>query len=146
MFARALITERDNALRELMLDVLRKAEYDVRECSTALDLELELRSLYLAADCVLFVLNADVAAACLGELSLVASARSSAGLARAQVIYTCEFGALRQPPDLGGCDLAGLFEKPFDLDELGRVARACRAPFVPRWAASLHTKGSGGRG
>lgn len=122
----AVLAERDPALRQLMLGVLKDAEYEVRECFDSLQLRVELGTAFVSkAEAALLVTSVDLAAQCVDQLSQVLWARLRAGLGYTPVIFTCEFGALKQAPILGGCAVAGLFEKPFDLDEFARAVRSC---------------------
>jgi DNA-binding response OmpR family regulator len=126
----ALLAERDAALRQLMGRVLGEAGYDVRACASGVQLKGLLHSTPLGtADCALLVLQAELAADCSKELWDVIRLRSSARLSRVHVVFTCEFGALALVPSIGDYHFAGLFEKPFDFDELESVARGCRAHF-----------------
>jgi hypothetical protein len=110
--------------------VLQGAGYEVREASNALQLKVELQSRYIfSAEGALLVLSADIAGQCATELAALVPARSLARLPRAWFIYTCEFGELRQPPGLGEDHVLGMLEKPFDLDELERMASTCHALF-----------------
>jgi hypothetical protein len=112
-----------------MRDVLRDVQYSVLECSNVIQLKAELVSdLFSTAESALFVINVDLAHRCVKELSAVALARSGAGCGRIQVVFTREFGDLTLAPAVEDFVIKGTLEKPFDFDELQRIARPCRAP------------------
>ncbi len=133
----ALLAERDAALRDLMRQAVRRAGYDVLECSNPLQLKVELRSSSVVeARGLLVILSTDLASQCAGELTTLLRARSHAGLAAVHAAFTCEFGAPQQPPAVGGYELVGVLEKPFELGELERIARGCHALSRPTGAES----------
>ncbi|HVJ14511.1 MAG TPA: hypothetical protein VM686_03680 [Polyangiaceae bacterium] len=130
----ALVAERDPALRQLTGSVLRQAGYDVRECSNALQLKAELYSSpVLATENALLVLSADIAAQCASELRMLERARAATPRHPPAYVFVCEFGALKQftPPGVSEHEVAAVLEKPFDVDELERVALRCLARKAP---------------
>jgi hypothetical protein len=132
-----VLGEPDPALRHLMVGILRGVGHDVRECSNPLQLQVELNlEGAIAADRLLLVVSRGLAEHCLRDLVIAVRRRSTAGRERARVLYTCEMGHLNQPlPDIGHVHDLGVLEKPFDIDELERVAQrdldSERAPEVP---------------
>ncbi len=131
--ALALIVERDAALRQLMSSSVARAGYDILECSNPLQLKVEAHSLpVVEVPKLLVVLSADVARECARELTALLRARASAGMPAFHAVFTCEFGAVQPLPVLGTYALMGVLEKPFELDELERIARGCRLPAAAR--------------
>lgn len=127
----ALLAERDAALRQLIALALQNAGYDVRQCSNALQLKAELYSSpILTAENALLTLNLELATQCTVELATLERVRSNARSSRPHFILICEFGGQKQfsLPGLAELRIAATLEKPFDLDELERIARTCREP------------------
>jgi len=115
----ALLAERDAALRHLMALALRSAGCDVRQCSNVLQLRAELYSSPIHSwERVVLVLNIEIATQCTSELVAMERIRAAARLRRADHVFVCEFGGLKRFTAPG-------LEKPFDLDELEQIARAC---------------------
>jgi hypothetical protein len=136
-----VLGESDPALRQLMSGILRGVGHDVRECSNPLQLQVELNlEGAVGAEHLLLVVNRTMAEHCLRDLVIAVRRRSTAGRERARVLYTCEMGHLNQPlPDIGHVHELGVLEKPFDIDELERVARrdldtdrGTEVPLAPR--------------
>jgi DNA-binding NtrC family response regulator len=120
-----LLAERDAALRQLMAQALQNAGCQVSQCSNALQLQAELYSSpILTAERALLVLNAEISEQCFTEIAAMGLVRSSARAARADFVFVCEFGGLKHftPPDLDEHSVLRILEKPFDLDELERLA------------------------
>jgi hypothetical protein len=120
-----VLGESDPALRHLMSGILRGVGHDVRECSNPLQLQVELNlEGAIAAERLLLVVNRTMADHCLRDLVIAVRRRSTAGREQARVLYTCEMGHLNQPlPNIGQVHDLGVLEKPFDIDELERVAQ-----------------------
>jgi hypothetical protein len=128
----ALLAERDTALRQLMALALKGAGCNVRQCSNVLQLKAELYSSPIrAAARALLVLNVEIGAHCASELAVLGRARASERIAGAAFVFVREFGGSKGLA-LSGLDqdsVLGVFEKPFDLDDLERIARAyCSRP------------------
>ena len=118
--ALALLAERDAPLRQLIALALKNAGYDVRQCSNVLQLKAELYSSpILTTETALLVLNVELAAQCGIELATLGRVRPTARSSRAQFLFICEFGGLKQFTSSGIHDsqVVGVLEKPFDLDE-----------------------------
>jgi len=127
----ALLAERDAAMRQLLALALKNAGYGVRQCSNALQLKAELYSSpILTAENALLVLNLELAAQCTVELSTLERVRSNARSERPQFLVICEFGGVKEfsLSGVGDLRIAGVLEKPFDIDEVERIARTCRDP------------------
>jgi hypothetical protein len=127
----ALLAERDAALRQLIALALKNACYDVRQCSNALQLKAELYSSpIMTSESALLVLNIELAAQCAPEISTLERVRSNARTTRPQFLLICEFGGVKQLtlPGVREPRVAAVLEKPFDLDELERIARTCNDP------------------
>ncbi len=120
-----VLGESDTALRQLMAGILRAIGHDVRECSNALQLQVELNlEGAIASDRLLIVVNRAMADQCLRDLATAVRHRSVAGRERTRVLYTCEMGHLNVPlPEIGFVHDLGVLEKPFDIDVLERVAQ-----------------------
>jgi hypothetical protein len=120
-----VLGESDPALRQLMAGILRGVGHDVRECSNALQLQVELNlEGAVASDRLLIVVNRTMADQCVRDLASAIRHRSGAGRERARVLYTCEMGHLNVPlPEIGFVHDLGVLEKPFDIDVLERVAQ-----------------------
>jgi DNA-binding response OmpR family regulator len=122
----ALLAERDPALRQLIALALKNAGYDVRQCSNTLQLKAELYSSpILTTQRALLVLNLELAVQCAVELSTLERVRSKARASRPSYLLICEFGGSKQfaLPSVEQLEVIGILEKPFDLDELERLAR-----------------------
>jgi hypothetical protein len=125
----ALLAEPDRALRDLMRQTLADAGYQVVESTNVLQLEVGLRvQPVLGARNVLLVIGARLATQCAVALAAVMLERAHAGLPRAHLILTYEFGTLATlpAPAIAPCVPRGALEKPFDLYELQALAFECR--------------------
>jgi len=132
--ALAVLAERDGALRPLIELALKHAGYAVRQCSNTLQLKAELTSNpILTTGHPLLVLNSQLAVQCAVELAMLSRERSKARTTRPRFLLIREFGDPRQfmLPGIDHAHVAGVLEKPFDLDELERLARACNDPTWP---------------
>jgi hypothetical protein len=122
----AVLAERDAALRQLMALALKSAGCDVRQCSNALQLKAELYSSPIHSwDRAILVLNVEIAAQCVSELAAMTRVRANEHVPRADFVFVCEFGGLKRfmAPGLDESSIIRVLEKPFDLDELERIAR-----------------------
>jgi DNA-binding response OmpR family regulator len=121
----ALVAETDRDLRELVARVLTEVGYDVVQAGDADELESVLRARpLLLGSSPLAVLEVKLAAACSAMLAAAVRQRAAATAADVRLILTYEAGTLATvaKPNLGPCRPLAIFEKPFDLVELGRVA------------------------
>jgi hypothetical protein len=123
----ALVAEPDRALRDLMQRTLAAAGYEVFESSNMMQLEagLRVRAVYRARN-LLYVLASRLAADCVPAISAASHERARLILPEAQLILTCELGALTTSRNIPHCLPRGVLEKPFDLYELQALAFECR--------------------
>lgn len=125
----AFVTEKDAALRRLLIRVLEGAAFDVLECTSDAQLQHQLRRSSLAVgQRTLLVMNADSAAPSLAQLGEATRLRLGGEPSEWCVILTFEFGAIEQLPTPSGCRMVALLEKPFDLDQFEQLAKACWSP------------------
>jgi len=132
--ALAVLAERDAALRPLIELALKQAGYAVRQCANTLQLKEELTSNpVLTTRNPLLVLNSQLAVQCAVELATLSRGRSQARRTRPRFLLIREFGDPMQfmLPGIDHAHVAGMLEKPFDLDDLERLARACNDPAWP---------------
>jgi hypothetical protein len=123
----ALLAEPDRALRELMQRALTATGYEVFQCASIPDVEMavRVRAVHRARN-LLYVLASSLASDTASAISATSLERAHLSLPPAQLILTCDFGALRAVPDIPQCLARGVLEKPFDLYELQALAFECR--------------------
>ena len=129
MDAVALISEPDEAMRELMTRALSEAGFETLETSTPLDLDLKLRSRRLRTAPHALVVLADILSSRYRPvLAALAKLRVEGELLEPQLVLTREFGTLCRdvPRELGGCAVSAVLEKPFDFAQLQAIAFRCR--------------------
>jgi DNA-binding NtrC family response regulator len=127
--ALALVVERDPSLCRLMRNTVARADYDVIQCSNPPQLKLELAAAAVVeAPALLMVVSLEIARECSAEISALLRSRTREHRPAVDMAFTVEFGAHRQLPALGTYALAGVLEKPFQLDELQIIARRSRTP------------------
>ena len=123
-----LLAETDPSLRALMRNALSSAGGDVLESGTPSHLELSLRlQALLLPETVLLVLAVRLAIGSAFTIRALAHERAQRQLPPAHVLLTYEFGTLSTVPvpDLAPCRMAGILEKPFDLQTLQGIASSC---------------------
>jgi hypothetical protein len=112
-----------------MSRALSEAGFETLETATPLELDLKLRSRRVrSAPRALVVLANILSSRSRPALSALANLRVEEGLLEPQVVLTREFGSASQdmPGELGGCPVAAVLEKPFDLGVLQAIAFRCR--------------------
>lgn len=125
----ALISEPDWAMRELMKRALSEAGFETLDSSTFVEFDLKLRSRRLrSAPRALLVLSDVMSSRSQPALSALSALRVAEELVEAQVVLTREFGSPSReaPQNLGGCTVAAVLEKPFDLTLFQAIAYRCR--------------------
>lgn len=116
-------------MRDLMKRALSEAGFATLDSSSFVELDLKLRSRLLrTAPRALLVLADVMSARCQPSLAALAALRLEDELQEAQVVLTREFGSAPRdaPRDLGGCTVAAVLEKPFDLTLFQAIAYRCR--------------------
>ncbi|MDF3064649.1 MAG: hypothetical protein K0R38_250 [Polyangiaceae bacterium] len=116
-------------MRDLMKRALSEAGFATLDSSSFVELDLKLRSRLLrTAPRALLVLADVMSSRCQPSLAALAALRLEDELDEAQVVLTREFGSASSdaPRDLGGCTVAAVLEKPFDLTLFQAIAYRCR--------------------
>lgn len=112
-----------------MTRALAEAGFETLETTTPLELDLKLRSRRLRTAPRALVVLADIlSSGSRPALSTLAKLRAEEDLLGPQLVLTREFGspARDMPAELGGCIVAAVLEKPFDLALLQAIAFRCR--------------------
>jgi CheY-like chemotaxis protein len=137
----ALISEPDWAMRELMKRALRDAGFETLDSGSFVEFDLKLRSRSLrTASCALLVLADVLSSRSQPAISALAELRAADELLEPQVMLTREFGSDQQEPprDLGGCTIAAVLDKPFDLALFQAIAYRYRTSSAPSEGAGAH--------
>jgi hypothetical protein len=125
----ALISEPDWAMRELMKGALAEAGFETLDSSSLMEFDLKLQSSLLRSAPRALLVMADVTCSrSQPALAQLAALRLAGELLEPQVVLTREFGtpAGLSPHELGGCPVAAVLEKPFDLWVFQEIAFRCR--------------------
>jgi DNA-binding NtrC family response regulator len=125
----ALVAETDAQSRDLLRNLLRDAGYEVVVAADEEQLEAALhRGPLLEGSSPLAVLSVGLAKRCASALADAAAYRARAGGSEMSLILTYERGTLTTvaKPSVGPCILVGIFEKPFDLNQLRDLVRATK--------------------
>lgn len=116
-------------MRELMKRALSEAGFETLDSASFVEFDLKLRSRRLRTAPRALLVMADVLSTrSEPSLSALAALRVAEELVEPQVVLTREFGTPSQetPRDLGGCTVAAILEKPFDLGLFQAIAYRCR--------------------
>jgi DNA-binding response OmpR family regulator len=125
----ALVSEADWALRQLIQGALGEAGFETLDSASFVEFDLKLRSRrFRQAPHALLVLADVMSSRWQPALESLGALRVESGLSQPHVVLTREFGVPTREalPELGGCTVAAVLEKPFDFGLLQAIAIRCR--------------------